>query len=757
MSVFETLEFDKLLKETAGFAKSDKGKERVLSLKPSTYLPSVEKKLLFTDSLVKLFKETNLPLDSFPDLEPTLNRLRVEGALLSEEELLKLLKVLTLSGRLYRFFSSLPEERFPLLVQFGKRLETPLELKRRLEEVIDEYGVIQDSASPRLRSIRRAIRSLTAKIREKLTNLVNRNEDLCPDRIVTERDGRYLILVKPHFKKRFQAVVHDRSSSGQTLYVEPLTVVEDNNRLRELRSQEQEEIRAILKELSREVRAHYQQIKTLFNALVELDCNYAVAFVSFKLGGTLPRFGSYFDAKEAKHPLLLLSGKEVIPSHLKLNKGLVITGPNTGGKTVSLKTFGLLSIMAQTGFLVPAQEGCVLPFFKKWFADVGDEQSIEQSLSTFSAHAKKIAEILREADENSLVLLDELGAGTDPVEGSTLAVGILTYLKKLGAKTVATTHFTPVKLFAYKDDYYQVATVLFDEVNLKPLYRLAYGIIGKSYALVIAQRYGMPREVLEVARSLMKTEDKMAEEIIEALEAEYRRLEKERVELEKLKLELNRQKESLKKREEELQKEFKERLEAYIKELQEQTEKALKERSVEKARQTVKKVVVSVRNRAQVEPEVKPDREPKVGDLVKLSPSGRKGKVVSVDPSKKRAKVQLGPVTVEVKLSQLTVVEEPQAAPKSERVVINAPKPARFFPELKLLGMRGEEALRALEKFLDEAKLVGVSRVRVIHGHGEGILKRLVREYLKESPYVKSFRPGKPEEGGDGATVVELN
>ncbi len=751
--VLRTLEFDKFLFETQKFAKSERGKRAVLELRPKTDPHEVERELSITDTFVKLLSERSVPLETFPDISNVVEKLKVPGVLLSSEEFLNLLKVLNQSTVLKNFFTSL-EERYERIKWIGENLRDLKELRERLNRTIDETGEILDSASPKLRSIRRSILVTSERIKEKLQSIVNRNEDLCPDRIVTEREGRYVILVKPHFKKRFQGIVHDRSSSGHTLYVEPLSVVSDNNKLRELRSEEKEEIKRILKELSSLASEYREEISNNFRILIEVDKRYAVSYMSLKLKGTKPEIGSFLNLRDAKHPLLLLSGKEVVPVDINLRKGLVITGPNTGGKTVTLKTIGLLSLMVQTGFLIPVAEGSSVRLFKNWFADIGDEQSIEQSLSTFSGHIRNISEILRGADENSLVLLDELGAGTDPIEGSTLAIAILSYLKRKEVKTVATTHFTPVKLFAYRDDYYDVATVLFDEETLKPLYKLAYGIVGRSYALIIAKRYGIPDEVIEIAQGLLTSEDRLADDILKALEEEYRRLEEERKEVERLKRELEEKKEELFRRERELRERLKEELSTYIEELERRTEEALREKESERARQKFKKVIVSVRNRANVLSEIKPKREVKVGDTVKLLKSGRKGKVVSIDTGRKTALVQIGGLKVEAKLSQIEPVDEVEE--RKERVSVNVQRPVRFFPELKVLGMRGDEALRAVEKFLDDANLVGVKEVKIVHGYGEGILKRLIRNYLKESPYVKRFRGGKPEEGGDGVTIVEL-
>ncbi len=738
------LEFHKLLLETAKLARSESGKEAVLSIRPSVNLQEVKRNLSLNENFFKLLLERSVPLEAFPKAEPLLKKLKVEGSLLSVEELLLLLKLLTQSKVLKKFFKNLPE-RFEKIAFFSERLTDGGELLKDLTRSIDETGEVLDSASPKLREIRKRKSTVSERIRERLNSIVNKNPELCPDRIITEREGRFVILVKPQFLKRFRGIVHDRSSSGQTLYVEPLSVVELNNQLRSLKREEEEEIYKILRELSLKAREMVEEIDSSFKALKEIDLRCAVAQMSIKLKGTYPEFKEAFNLKGARHPLIELKGERVVPVDIKLKKGLLITGPNTGGKTVSLKTLGLLSMMAQSGFLIPAKEGSSLMFVKKWFSDIGDEQSIEQSLSTFSSHIKRISQILKEADEDSLVLLDELGAGTDPVEGSSLAVAILKYLKEKGAKVAATTHFSPVKLFAYKDDYYQVASVLFDEKSLKPLYKLAYGIVGKSYALAVAERFGIPQEVIKTALSLMTEEERIAEEIIEALQREYK-------EVEKLKEELKRKEEELKEKEKKLKEESSEKIKKFIEELEKRAQEALKERELERAKEKVRSIVISAKNRAEILKEAQGREEIKEGDWVKVVSSGRKGKVVKLNREKKTAEVLIGSLKVKVKISDLTKVEVKEREEKG----IEIPQPKSFFPEVKLIGMRGEEALKVLEEFLDKALIVGVKEVKVIHGYGEGILKRLVREYLKESPYVKSFRGGKPEEGGEGITIVEL-
>ncbi len=738
------LEFDKILQIASKFAKSSAGRESVLSIKPIVEKEKVQKELELTFSFCKLLSEKPVPLEAFPDISPILKRLTAEGVILGESAFVEILKVIRVASILKRFFDEL-DDRFERLRVYGDRIFNFSELREVLESSFDDYGNILDTASLTLASIRKGILEVSSRIKKRLEELVAKYSEVCPDRIITERDGRYVVLVKPHFRKKFKAIVHDRSSTGQTYYVEPLFVVEDNNKLQELRSREREEIKRILKKLSLLVFQHRNQLQSSFKALVEIDKRLAVAHFSLEVKGVVPEFSDEVRLKQAKHPLLLLSGRDVVPVDIFLKNGLVITGPNTGGKTVTLKTLGLLSMMAQSGFLIPAEEGSSLRFFKSWMVDIGDEQSIEQSLSTFSAHISNVAKILKNSDSDTLVLLDELGAGTDPVEGSSLAVAILEFLKKKKVKTVVTTHFTPVKLYAYKDDYYDVASVLFDEVTLKPLYKLVYGIVGKSYALEVASRYGVPQEVIDMAKKILGSEGRIAEDIISALEEEYKKLVREREELRKKEKEL-------KERERKVVEKLSEELRAFIEELEEKSKKALQTAKTGEIKQiviTAKKKLDSLQVK---ESKSVDDFSP--GMTVKVKSTGRKGKVVEVNKGKGVVKVQLGAVKIEVKPEQLEVVEE--VVRKEEISAVSVERPKRFFPELKLLGMRGEEALQALEEFLDDAAVLGIKSVKIVHGHGTGILKRLVREYLKESPYVKSFRSGKIEEGGDGVTVVEL-
>ncbi len=744
------LEFDKLLEETAKLARSEAGKREVLKIHPSVDEKEILQSLNLTDELTKIISEFSFPLEAFPDISSTIEKLKVEGSVLSIEEILKLREVLRQSSILLKFSKQL-EGRFNKFESLARGLSNFSELRDIIDRTVDEAGYILDSASERLSSLRAGIKSVSNVIREKLESLILKDEDLFPGRTITVRSGRYVVLTLPNFSQKFRGIVHDRSSTGHTLYVEPYSIVDDNNRLRKLKAEEKKEIERVISELSFKVSQQVERIEAAFKTLVKMDKLFAVASMSLKLKGTLPKLSNKIHFKEARHPLIQISGKEVVPVDIELENGLVITGPNTGGKTVTLKTVGLLVLMFQSGFLIPVSEGSYIRIFKNVMADIGDEQSIEQSLSTFSSHAKNIAEILKASDSNSLVLLDELGAGTDPVEGSNLGIAILEYLKERGVKVIATTHFTPIKLYAYKDDYYTVASVMFNEETLEPLYRLAYGIIGKSYALIIARRYGMPQEVIDYASSLMSSEDRIASQIISSLEEEHRKLLEEKERVKNLRKLLSRKIRDLQKKEEELRERGVKEIEEVISYLRDEGEKALRSLNREK----LKSVVSFGKQKLDELEQRRKTKEIKEGDTVKILKSGKEGKVLDVDPERKTAKVQVGSLCITVKLSQLEPVEE-KVKEKVVKTEVSVKRPASFFPELNVIGMRGEEAISAVEKFLDSARIEGFERVKIIHGHGLGILKKLIRDYLKESPYVKSFRKGSIEEGGDGVTVVEL-
>jgi len=718
----KVLEFDKVLEKTSNFAKGLPGKEKVLSLLPKTEIETVKENLSKTNFFCNLHLRGGIPIRSYPDLRPLFKKVRIEGSVLSEKEIAEVIQLLSVGKELAGFFTAFPlEGKLSGIFNFLSPSEG---LLKEILKFVDEKGQVIDSASSELLKIRTSIRRISSEIRRKLEVYFSKYSEVLRERVITERNSRYVILAKPNFRKSFEGIVHDVSGSGESFYVEPIGILEDNNRLEELRGREKKEVRKILKKLTEFLRNNVRELERIFWTVVEIDFWQAVARFSLEIEGVVPEFCEEVSLIQAKHPILLLSNQKVVGVDIRFKNGLVITGPNAGGKTVALKTVGLFSLMAQSGFLVPAQK-CKLKLFKRWLVDIGDEQSIEQSLSTFSAHAVNLAGILKHADESSLVLIDELGTGTDPVEGSALAVAILKDLERKKSTVVITTHLGPVKMFAWKSGYYEVATVLFDERTLKPLYELAYGIIGKSYALEVARICGIPEDVIrEAKRNLVGGES----DIMELLEREYLKLQEEKAELARLK-------EQLVEREKELE------------ELKEQLESALKKSQKKKEfKQLVKKVEKSVKL---LQEETSPIN---VGDVVEIRGKKGKGRVVSVDKEKGIAEVVFGSLRFKTKLREL---KKSEPVPVADDGVYHA-KPKKFKPEIMLRGMTREEALLALEKFINDALLVGAKRVRIIHGLGEGILKRAVREYLTSLPFVKSFRSGDAYEGGEGVTVVEF-
>ncbi len=742
------IDFDRLLEKTAEFAVSEPGVELILSSRPSSNEEEVKLSLLKTAQMADVIKAFDFPLETFPDVSGILRKLKKEGSVLSTLELIALYRLSKVSAKLKGFLGKL-RETHPLIFAYSRHVYSFREFLKTIELSIDVLsGEVLDSASQNLSFIRKEKRELVRKIKERLTALINRNEDICPERIITQRDGRFVILARTSFKSRFSGIVHDRSSSGAMVYVEPSFIIEENNRLRALESAERQEVRKILKKLTETAFKFIRQLETAFSALSELDKLQAVARMSLKLGGTLPEFSDELFLIGARHPLLALSDRQVVPVDIKVKRGLVITGPNTGGKTVTLKTVGIICAMAQSGFLPPVEEGSSLKIFKRITADIGDEQSLEQNLSTFSAHVKNIAQILKTADPDTLVLLDELGAGTDPAEGANLGIAILEYLKKKRALCLVTTHFMPIKLYAYKDDYYEVASVMFDEKTLKPLYRLAYGIMGRSYALMIARKFGMPEEVIETARSLMGKESTAADGLLGALEREFRELERKRKEAERLKSQYTERLKELEAKEKQLEKEGIRKIEEFLRDFERKSKSILSSSSTKS--QQARSLINSAR--AFIESFSQEEKDIEAGDEVEFI-NGKKGVVESVDRRKKLARVVFGGITVEVALSKLKKIGR---ASRKKTVEVFLPKPRSASTKLDLRGMRADEALAELESFLDRASRAGLKSVLVIHGQGEGILKKLVRQYLEGSPYVKGFRPGTLTEGGDGATVIFL-
>ena len=775
------LEFDKVLQLLADCALSSAGQEACLALRPQIAEPFVKEDSERTWQCFRVVEERlSLPLGSFPDIRPTFEWADHGGAALEGQKLLDILAVVTRSRLLATFFRR-DAAGFDRLRGYAGRLPALPDLEAALQRCLDENGTLKDAASPALRSLRRQVHSLGEDIEQRLQRTLRSSEakDVVTDQFITIRNNRFVIPVRPNFQARLAGIVQDRSGSGETVFIEPLFAVELNNRLLLAHKEVAAEEHRILLWLTALVREHLDQLKQAFATLTEIDVLHAKVVFAQKYGATKPHFGSAIQLRSAKHPLLLASDKPVVPIDLLLpnnKRGLIITGPNTGGKTVALKTLGLICLMAQTGFLIPTDEANELPVFRGVFADIGDAQSLEQSLSTFSAHITNVSEILAALSEPALVLFDEPGGGTDPAEGGALANGLLTFLKERHVALAIATHLSPVKLFTLVDGSYQIAAVAFDLDTLQPQYQLQYDVMGQSLGLPMARRLGLPEEVCRAAEATLSAEARQFSEALARLEAASVTLERERTQLQAEREQAT----ALRMRGQRLLAEAEEkRRQVWQDEVREA--KLL----VRRVREEGREVIAQLRKNLQT-PQVSPgsvrrdlaqflhEQEkglkakeqifrtervsdmppPQIGDEVEIRKGKIQGTLLTINGTK--ARIRRGGMTFEVPTAQIAPM---RAAPKQKqaRVRVAVEHAASSRPEINLLGLRVREALPRLEIFLDRAILSNQSSVRIVHGMGSGALRRAVREYLSDSPYCASFDEAPRHEGGGGATVAELS
>lgn len=740
------LEYGKIKEKLREFVHSPATEELIQSLRPLRE----KEKLLEEIELYTSFSEVEVPLYPFEDVRGILKRSRIEGAVLSVEELLSLQRVLSLLREIRKVIGREAESKPPLR-RLSRRLHSFSSLENLIEGSIDRRGFVKDSAGQELYRIRKSIKGVEREIMERLESLFRRPdaEKIFSDRIITLRNNRYVVPVKSSQVKKIFGIVHGTSSSGFTTYVEPQFVVELNNRLAELKDREEEETRRILRRITSYVADFSRKIEESFSALTEIDLLNAKRKLAQLYGGTFPKVGDHVELRSVRHPILQLMGGEVVPVDILLRerRGLILTGPNTGGKTVALKTLGLTVLLFQSAIPVPAGEGSVLRVFRDVFVDLGDEQSIEQSLSTFSSHMTNIAQFIDTADQESLVLLDELGAGTDPVEGSALGIGILEYLRERGAWIFANTHHTPVKMYAVSSDYFTPASVLFDRDTLRPLYRIAYNTVGESMAFEVAQRCGLPQKIIEIARARVGERGEELMSAVEKLTDYTHEYERKLSELEELRKELKREKE----RYEELYREFMELKRKGWKEAYREARSYLR-KLVAEGQEILKKAKDPEDLRRFVEEQEKqlalfvPAEEIKVGDRVEFM--GKRGKVLQIKNG--RAYVALEGMRMWVDLKALT--RAPEEAKKRD-VPSGKAQPRG---ELNLIGMDANTALLELERFVEEAHAAGLTSVKIIHGVGTGVLRSVVHEFLSRCDRVKFFRSAYPKEGGAGVTIAFL-
>lgn len=791
----ETLELPSILDRLAQYASFSASHDLAIALAPSPSFEEVSRLQRLTAEARRLLDiRPNVSIAGARDVRDTVHRASLGGAL-EPLELLDISSTLA-CGRVIRSTLTRLAGQLPLLAEIAERIVVHEKLEREIARCITPKGEVADTATPILRRLRAEVRSAHQRLIERLEGLVNSAglRHLIQEPIITQRGGRYVIPIKADFKGQFKGIVHDQSASGATVFVEPLETVDLNNRWRKLQLEEQREAQRVLRMLSSAVGDAADDLKDSVEALAEIDLALAKARYASALRAVSPRLirhapddasdggdphaTTFLNLINARHPLL---GESVVPISIHLGGDffiLVITGPNTGGKTVALKTVGLLVLMAQCGLQIPADEGSALRVFSRVYADIGDEQSIEQSLSTFSSHMTRVLEVLKEADEESLALLDELGAGTDPAEGSALARAVLQYLVKRRVPTISTTHYSELKAFANATPGVENACVEFEPETLAPTFRLSIGLPGRSNAIAIARKLGVPTEVIESASGMLDPVETQADRLLAQIQSERDRIERERLAVERLKDEV----EALKTR-------LDERLEAIEKERQAAVEKAWRqvEREVEEtrerliaalelegqradreqlaaalneARQVQKIVDAKIAEPAdrQLEPSIRA-RELQSGDHVLVKSLNQYGELISPPDSRGEAEVQLGSFKVKVRSRDLEPVRSARqpsgnlAATRTEVRLASRDAPP---PQIEVRAWRVEQVLPVLEKYIHEAYLAGLPEVRVIHGKGTGVLRQVVREQLAQNPLVRSFRTAEPRDGGEGVTVVEL-
>lgn len=784
--VLQTLEYNKIIDALAEKATSEPGREMCRALTPMTDLSAIGQAQRETaDALSMVLRKGNASFGGNRDMTASLRRLEV-GSSLSQGELLGIAGLLDNVNRMKTYGRDRKEEEENTLSLLFDGLEPLTALASEINRCILSQEEMADDASAELKRIRRSISLTGEKIHTQLTSMVNgAYRSYLQDAVVTMRDNRYCIPVKAEHKGQVPGMIHDQSATGSTFFIEPAVVVELNNRLKELSLQEKEEIEAILASLSAKAGEYTPQLRENQRIMTLLDFIFAKASLALEQNATLPLFNTEgrIRIRKGRHPLLAAS--KVVPIDIRLGEEfdlLIITGPNTGGKTVSLKTVGLFTLMGQAGLHIPALERSELSVFREVYADIGDEQSIEQSLSTFSSHMTSIVSILKQADEDSLCLFDELGAGTDPTEGAALAIAILDYLHGRGIRTMATTHYSELKVYALATPLVENACCEFDVDTLSPTYRLLIGVPGKSNAFAISSKLGLPENIIRAARQQLDSEDKSLEDLLSDLETSRITIERERQEIAVYKDEIKTLKERLEAKNEKIDnarerilREANEQAREILAEAKEVADETIRifqkagpgaslkelEKTREKLRDGInaKNETLSLKQREKKpEKEVKPEQLKK-GDGVKILSMGLKGIVSSLPDHKGNLFVQCGIMRSQVNVKDLALLEEEPVKDtlsfgKTHASGVKMSKALRISPEINLLGRTVDEAISELDKYLDDAYLARLSTVRVVHGKGTGALRNAVQNHLKRVKYVKSFRLGEYGEGDAGVTIV---
>ncbi|MFD2613703.1 endonuclease MutS2 [Paenibacillus gansuensis] len=782
--VLHTMEFSKILNRLSDKAQTSMGKRLAEELLPSSDFEEVKNRLASTDEAYHVDRlKGSAPFGGIRDVKSSLHRARI-GGMLNSSELLEIGDTIYGGRRLKRFLQAAEEAHaIPRLQSMYEMILEARELETAIKSCIDDQADVMDGASSELGAIRRELRSGESRVRDRLEQMIRSSsvQKMLQDPIITIRNDRYCVPVKQEYRSNFGGIVHDQSSSGATLFIEPEAIVSMNNKLRELKLKEEREIEKILLMLSAKVAEQADPLAVNVDVLGDIDFTFAKARMAHEQKATLPVLNDrgYLKLKRGRHPLI--APDKVVPLDVELGNQfstIIVTGPNTGGKTVSIKTIGLLTLMTMSGLFVPAEEGSQMCVFDAVYADIGDEQSIEQSLSTFSSHMTNIISILKNMTPKSLVMLDELGAGTDPAEGSALAIAILEHMHSMGCRIVASTHYSELKAYAYERKGVINASMEFDVNTLSPTYRLLVGVPGRSNAFAIAERLGLSSDIIHNARGQVKEEDQRVESMIASLAEDRLTAEQERNTAEQLRQEMERQR----KAGEEQRRRFEEQKEKLLEKAEEQARE-----TVAKARAEAEQIIADLRRLAAEEgaaikdhkltdvrrklDQAAPEKRQKTparsasakpqtiepGDEVVVYSLNQKGHVVE-EVSTTEVMVQLGIMKIKVKKSDLELVAAaPAAKPKQQvKATVKRSRDENVRTELDLRGANLDEAIMETDRFLDEAIMSNLGSVYIIHGKGTGVLRTGIQEFLRKHKHVKSYRLGEYGEGGAGITVAEL-
>ena len=776
--ILKQLEFDKIIEMLLKHAETSLGKEKINELTPSVHLDEVIHWQEETDEAVTLLRlKGHVPLGGITNIKPHIHRAKIGGSLLANE-LLEVAQTIYGTRQFKTFMNELDDVSVPILEQYAEDIHSLKQLEQAIKRCIDEQGEVLDQASPKLRSIRSKIRSYENSVREKLEQYTRTKSSMLSNPIVTIRNERYVLPVKHEHRQTFGGIVHDQSSSGQTLFIEPQAVVELNNKLQEAKVDEQKEIEKILQELSELIRLDHDYLEENINIIQQVDFIIAKGKFAHKMKAAKPKMNDagFIKLKDARHPLI--DEEEVVKNDIEIGKdftAIVITGPNTGGKTVTLKMVGLLTLMAQSGLQVPTQDGCELAVFDYVFADIGDEQSIEQNLSTFSSHMINIVSILEKVNANTLVLFDELGAGTDPQEGASLAMAILDFVVEKKARVIATTHYPELKAYGYNNEHVTNASVEFDVETLKPTYRLLLGVPGRSNAFDISKRLGLNEQIINHAKSFVDEETRSVEGMIASLdesrikqEQAYEEashiLEQSESLLQSLKNEFNQylnEKETLLANAKDKARKVIEKAEVeaakIIEEIREMKDEAvIKEHRLIDVRKKLELQKEKLTDKDENERSKKRESSEQLipGDEVHVHSFNQKGHIVT-KLNDDEYEVQLGILKMKVQANDLQLIKRPKE--KLTKPVTTVKGKSSYVPiELDLRGERYEEAIHRLEKYIDEAVLAGYDKVSIIHGKGTGALMKGVQQFVKNYSSVKSFEFAHANQGGTGVTILHL-